>query len=119
MKKFFAVNTKWLVFAVLFILIEGLISSRFRYQQAEEVYGVTIDRLILKKQKDFEAVRLDTAIMAKVRSGTFDAKLIAKLRSMKVMALRFEDGQLKYWTSVAIDPLASNWFQSVSELVSD
>lgn len=112
MKKFFAVNTKWLVFAVLFILIEGLISSRFRYQQAEEVYGVTIDRLILKKQKDFEAVRLDTAIMAKVRSGTFDAKLIAKLRSMKVMALRFEDGQLKYWTSVAIDESISSYQDS-------
>jgi len=112
MKKFFAVNTKWLVFAVLFILMEGLISSRFHYQQAEEVYGASIDQLILKKQRDFEAIREDDSLMARIMAGTFDTKLINYLRAKKVMALRFEEGELKYWTSVAIDQSIASYQDS-------
>jgi len=112
MKFFFAVNTKWLVFALLFILMEGLISNRYHYQQAGEVYGAEIDQLILKKQNDFNAIREDGSLMAQIQAGSFDPKLIGGLRARKVMALRFEEGDLKYWTSVAIDQSIASYQDS-------
>ncbi|MBI1221572.1 MAG: GHKL domain-containing protein [Bacteroidetes bacterium] len=113
MKKFFSHNFKWIFLALLCFLLEGLAENRFNFQKPEEYYGFEIDKLIQKKKKEFEEIRQDDSLMNKIRSKVFDEHLISTLRSKKVMALMYEDGDLTYWTSVAIDESIGAYKDSV------
>ncbi|MDX5321241.1 MAG: hypothetical protein LPK45_09000, partial [Bacteroidota bacterium] len=113
MKKFFSANIKWLLLSVLCLLLEGLSDSHFHYLNPEEIYGARIDALIERKFGEFQEIRNDDSLRVRLENKVFDEDLIAYLRSKKVMALKFEEGQLTYWTSVAIDQSISAYQDSV------
>ncbi|MHB1279162.1 MAG: sensor histidine kinase [Bacteroidia bacterium] len=112
MKKFSSSNWKWLMLALLCLLLEAVAGSRFRYEEPEEIYASAINKLIEKKQNEFVKIRKNDSLMARIKAGEFDEQLIGILRKQKVMALRFEGEELKFWTSVAIDESISAYKDS-------
>lgn len=96
-------NTKWLLLVILCFLIEAIGSIYFQKLHPEEIYGETIDQLIIQKKNEFERIRNDDSLMSIIRSKKYDEQVISNLRTQKVMVLLFEGDQLNFWTSVAID----------------
>jgi two-component system nitrogen regulation sensor histidine kinase NtrY len=103
MKKFSPANWWYLAFTVLLFFVEFTGSRNALHTDYTDEYSGKVISTIEKKQQDFEKIWENDTLIRHIRNGAFREDVLSELRSRKLMALVFEQQQMVYWSSVAID----------------
>ncbi|TNE78315.1 MAG: HAMP domain-containing protein [Bacteroidetes bacterium] len=112
MKKF-TLRIWWTLFSsMLFIALMGSISEFEANTDRTDEYGKRIARQLDISKSQFDRIWENDTLLALIRAGIFREDVLNALRHNRSMALVEEDGQLRYWSSLAVDSDIQPYFDS-------
>ncbi len=112
--KNFTLKLWWTLFgAMLLIALMGIISEYEANKDRRDDYAKRVAAQLEISKKQFDRVWEDDTLLALIRAGIFREDVLEALRQQRSMALVQEEGQLKYWSSLAVDNDILPYFDSL------